>query len=146
MSSKHLTPSLARELENLINNKIDASILPYVKGKSIRIGHVIIREARAGFFLVFDTKENRELGKMFCKTSAVALARTVVKGSNHHAVDKIKRLDQVIEKHYTDALFYKHTMKITKDDTKWNVAQVRYEIAASKVFNSKDELDTFIYY
>ena len=79
MSSKHLTPSLARELENLINNKIDASILPYVKGKSIRIGHVIIREARAGFFLVFDTKENRELGKMFCKTSAVALARTVVK-------------------------------------------------------------------
>ena len=61
-------------------------------------------------------------------------------------MDKIKRLDQVIEKNYTDALFYKHTMKITKDDTKWNVAQVRYEIAASTVFNSKDELDTFIYY
>ena len=145
MSSKKLTPSLAQELENLINNKIDTNILPYVKGKSIRIGHVIIRETKAQFFLVFDTKENKEIAKMFCKTSAVALARVVVKGLNHHAVDKIKSLDQVIAKNYTDAVFYKHTMKITKDNTKWDVAQVRYEIAASAVFDTKDKLDTFIY-
>lgn len=145
MSSKKLPPSLAQELENLINNKIDMSLLPYVKGKSIRIGHVIIRETKARFFLVFDTKENKEIGKMFCKTSAVALARAVVTGLNHIAIDHIKRLDHVISKHFTDAIFYKHIMRVTKDDDKWDVAQIRYEIAASATQDAKDKLDTFIY-
>ena len=67
--------SAAFDSVNLINNTIDKSFLPYVKGKSIRIGHVIVRETRVGFFLVFDTKENAEIAKMFCKTGAVALAK-----------------------------------------------------------------------
>jgi hypothetical protein len=33
MNSNKVTPELARELENLINNKIDTSYFPYVKGK-----------------------------------------------------------------------------------------------------------------
>jgi hypothetical protein len=145
MSSKKVTPELAKELKNLINNKIDTSYFPYVKGKSIRIGHVIVRETRAQFFLVFDTKENKEIGKMFCKTSAVALARAVVIGLNKVAVEDIKRLDEVIGKQFTDAMFYKHTMKITKDDVKREIAEMRYEIAAETTKDAKDKLDTFIY-
>ena len=78
MNSKKFTPELALELENLINNTIDKSFLPYVKGKSIRIGHIIVRETRVGFFLVFDTKENTGIAKMFCKTGAVSLAKSIV--------------------------------------------------------------------
>jgi len=146
MSSKKLTPELVKELENLINNKIDTSYFPYVKGKSIRIGHIIVRETRARFFLVFDTKENKEVAKMFCKTSAVALAKTIAKSKEEADIKRIKELDHTISKNFTDALFYKHTMKVTKDEIKRDVAEMRYEIAAETLWDAKGKLDTFIYY
>jgi len=143
MSSKKVSPTLAKELENLINKKIDTSYFPYVKGKSIRIKHIIVREARFGF-LVFDTKENKEIGKMFCKTSALALAREAARGKAYKS--RIFELDRIIEKNYMDAVFHKHIMKVTKDDTKFFVASTRYEIAATKTRFAKEELDTYIYY
>jgi len=146
MNSKKLTPELVKELENLINNKIDTSYFPYVKGKSIRIGHIIVRETRARFFLVFDTKENKEVAKMFCKTSAVALAKTIAKSKEEADIKRIKELDHTISKNFTDALFYKHTMKVTKDEIKRDVAEMRYEIAAETLWDAKGKLDTFIYY
>ena len=146
MSSKKVNLTLAQELENLINNKIDTSYFPYVKGKSIRIGHVIVRETRAQFFLVFDTKENKEIAKMFCKTSAVALAKSIVTSKQNDTINKIKQLDDTISKNYTDAIFYRHTIKVTKDEIKREVAEMRYQIAAETTRNAKDKLDTFIYY
>jgi len=146
MSSNKLTPKLAKDLENLINNKIDTSYFPYVKGKSIRIGHVIVRETKVGFFLVFDTKENKEIAKMFCKTSAVAIAKSVVKNRGSSAIKRIKELDNIISKHFNDALFYKHMMKVTKDDVKYDIAQVRYDISADMTRDAKDKLDSYIYY
>ena len=146
MNSKKLTPELVKELENLINNKIDTSYFPYVKGKSIRIGHIIVRETRARFFLVFDTKENKEVAKMFCKTSAVALAKTIAKSKEEADIKRIKELDHTISKNFTDALFYKHTMKVTKDEIKRDIAEMRYDIAAEMLWDAKGKLDTFIYY
>jgi hypothetical protein len=139
----NINPKLTKELENLINNNIDTSFFPYVKGKSIRIGHVIVRETKVGFFLVFDTKENKEIDKMFCKTAAVALAKNIIKKRNH--LSTIKKLDKTIEKNYNDAVFHKHIMKITKDDTRYFVASTRYDIAAARTRNAKEELDAFIY-
>ena len=146
MNSKKFTPELALELENLINNTIDKSFLPYVKGKSIRIGHVIVRETKVGFFLVFDTKENQEIAKMFCKTGAVALAKSIVSKQNDAEIKIIKSLDNVISKNFNDAIFYKHTIKVTKDDIKKQVAQKRYSVARDATQHAKDKLDTFIYY
>jgi|11_taG_2_1085331.scaffolds.fasta_scaffold78906_2 hypothetical protein len=146
MNSKKFTPELALELENLINNTIDKSFLPYVKGKSIRIGHVIVRETRVGFFLVFDTKENTEIAKMFCKTGAVALAKSIVSKQNDAEIKIIKSLDDIISKNFNDAIFYKHTIKVTKDDIKKQVAQMRYSVARDATQHAKDKLDTFIYY
>jgi hypothetical protein len=36
-------------------------------------------------------------------------------------------------------------MRVTKDDTKFFVAQTRYDIAASKTRYAKEELDKYIY-
>ncbi len=146
MNSKKFTPELALELENLINNTIDKSFLPYVKGKSIRIGHVIVRETKVGFFLVFDTKENTEIAKMFCKTGAVALAKSIVSKQNDAEIKIIKSLDDIISKNFNDAIFYKHTIKVTKDTIKKQVAQMRYSVARDATQHAKDKLDTFIYY
>lgn len=141
MSSK-ISPTVARELEYLINKNLDTSLFPYVKGKSIRIGHIVVRETRFGF-LVFDTTENKEVAKMFCKTSAVALAKSIATGKNN--LRTIRDLDHRIQKNYNDAVFYKHTMRVTKDDTRYNVARVRYDIAASRTQAAKEELDRIIY-
>ena len=146
MNSKKFTPELALELENLINNTIDKSSLPYVKGKSIRIGHVIVRETRVGFFLVFDTKENAEIAKMFCKTGAVALAKSIVSKQDNAEIKLIKTLDDIISKNFNDAIFYKHTINVTKDSIKKQVAQMRYSVARDATQHAKDKLDTFIYY
>ena len=144
MKSKKITPELAKELEALINRNLDTSYFPYVKGKSIRIGHIIVRETRFGF-LVFDTKNNKEVDKMFCKTSAVALAKQEASGSLTNPIEYIRKLDKEIEKNFNDAIFYKHTMRVTKDDTKFFVAQTRYDIAASRTLYAKEELDKYIY-
>lgn len=144
MKSKNLTPQLAKELEALINRNLDTSYFPYVKGKSIRIGHIIVRETRFGF-LVFNTRTNKEVDKMFCKTSAVALAKLEASGNLSNPIKYIKKLDKEIEKNYNDAVFYKHTMRVTKDDTKFFVAQTRYDIAAAKTKYAKEELDKYIY-
>ena len=136
MKSK-INSDIAQELENLINTKIDTSYFPYVRGKSIRIGHIIVRETRFGF-LVFDTKANKEVDKMFCKTGALALAKTVAQGDRPNE-------NKFIEKNYNDAVFFKHTMQVTSDDTKFFVAQTRYDIAASRTLYAKEELDKYIY-
>ena len=141
MSSK-ISPTVAKDLEYLINKNLDTSFFPYVKGKSIRIGHIVVRETRFGF-LVFDTIENKEVAKMFCKTSAVALAKTLASGKNQ--IRTIKELDHEIQKNYNDAIFYKHTMRVTKDETRYGVAEVRYDIAAARTHAAKEKLDTYIY-
>ena len=55
------------------------------------------------------------------------------------------KLDKFIEKNYNDAVFFKHTMQVTSDDTKFFVAQTRYDIAASRTLYAKEELDKYIY-
>ena len=135
--------TLAQELEELINKALDTSVLPYVKGKSIRIGHIIVRETRVGFFLVFDTKENKEISKMFCKTSAVAMAKSLAKGTDKRTT--IKDLDNIIEKNYNDAIFFKNTMHTSKSDVTKGVASARYEVAAARTRDAKHKLDMFIY-
>lgn len=141
-SNKDINPKLASELEDLINKSLDMSFFPYVRGKSVRIKHVVVRETRFGF-LVFDTKENREIAKTFCKTSALAIAKNVALDRNK--IKEIKTLDSIIQKHYNDAVFFKHTIKVTKDRERKFVAEVRYDIAAAKTRAAKEKLDRFIY-
>lgn len=141
-SNKKISPKLAIELENLINNNLDMSFFPYVKGKSVRIKHIIVRETGFGY-LVFDTKENREVAKTFCKTSALALAKNIAFERNR--INEIKELDRFIQKHYNDALFFKHTIRVTKDEERKFVAETRYDIAAAKTREAKEKLDRFIY-
>ena len=107
---------------------------------------MIVRETRVGFFLVFDTKENAEIAKMFCKTGAVALAKSIVSKQDNAEIKLIKTLDDIISKNFNDAIFYKHTINVTKDSIKKQVAQMRYSVARDATQHAKDKLDTFIYY
>jgi hypothetical protein len=134
---------ISAELEELINRALDMSLFPYVKGKSIRIKHIVVREAKFGF-LVFDTKANKEICKTFCKTSAVAVAKSIASGRGV-SMERIRSLDDTIKKNYNDALFYKHTLESSKDSTRRFVAETRYDLAALKTRDAKEQLDRIIY-
>jgi len=134
--------NLLKDLEKLINDSIDKSVIPYVKGRNIYIGKMIVRPSRWGY-AVFDTSTNSLVDKTFCKTSAVALAKSLAHGKNFRTY--IKELDNIISKQYNDCLFYKHTINSTDNEIRKEVAEMRYEIAREKTDSAKQKLDTIIF-
>lgn len=134
---------LAKDLEELINGSIDPSMFPYQKGNSIRIGSYIVRSNKRGYYKVYDLTTNRLVTETFCKTSAVALAKSLSLGKR--VSRDIIGLDKEIQKWYNDCVFYKHTIRVTKDAIKKEVTLTRYEIAKLKTAEAKRQLDKYIY-
>jgi len=134
---------IIKELESILDNNLDESLFPYKKGNSIRIGFVAIRKTKYDY-AVFDCRENAMIAKTFCMSSAVAIARSLVKGSN--VTNKILDLDKDVEKNYIDCIFYKHIIKNSKDEIKKEITQTRYEIAKHKTQSIKTKLDQYIFF
>lgn len=132
-----------KDLEEIINGSVDVSLFPYTKGNSVRIGAYVVRSNKRGFFKVYDCSNNVLVTETFCKTSAVALAKALSQGK--HVKKDILELDKEIQKWYNDCVFYKHTMKVTKDNVKRDVTETRYQIAKDKTSHAKRQLDRYIY-
>ena len=133
---------LLRDLEEILNGSIDPVMFPYKKGNSLRIGKYAVRNSR-GYYKVFDCETNKQVAQMFCKSSAVALAKSLAQG--HNSLESIKHIDQHIQKWYNDCVFYKHTMKVTKDDIKFDVVSTRYDISRDQTDKARKQLDKYIY-
>ena len=133
---------ILKDLQEIIEENLDPSLFPYKKGNSIRIGKIVIRESRFGY-LVYDIESNRQIAKTFCKTAAVALAKNITKGRDN--TRRVLDLDKIIEKHYNDCVFYKHTIRKTKDEFKKEITINRYEIAKNITSDAKRRLDSFIF-
>jgi hypothetical protein len=136
--------NLVEALEELINSKIENYSIPHVKGNSIRIKHLVVRRSKKAGWLIYDTKSNTQVAKMFCKTSALALAKVLADNltSNHKTV---LHLDKVIEKHYNDCLFYRHTMKKANyADVRFFNAQNRFDISIDITRSAQRELEKII--
>ena len=134
-----MTSNLVNNLEELINKNIDTNLLPYVKGKSIRNGKYAIRQAKAGWWNIYDCETNTQDARLFCKTAAIAYAK--VRTDKH----KVIVLDKVIQKHYTDCMFYKHTLTTTKDPVKQDITKTRYDISYTETKLAKQSLDAIIF-
>lgn len=132
---------LISELEELLNN-VDPSLFPYQKGNSIRIGRYVIRSSK-GTYKIFDCENNIMVAETFCKTSAVALVKSIIKGLSKQRT--ILDLDKEIQKWYNDCVFYKYTMKKTQNEEKYFAVSTRYEIARDKTDYAKRQLDKYIY-
>lgn len=134
---------LLKELEEIINGSIDPTMFPYQKGNSIRIGSYAIRLNNSGYYKVYDCKQNVLIAETFSKTSAVAMAKSLSKNKN--VKQKILYIDRELQKWYNDCLFYKYTIRKTKDDIRKGIAETRYDIARDKTNSLKRELDKYIY-
>jgi hypothetical protein len=134
---------LYKELEDILNLSIDPGLFPYQKGNSIRIGSFVVRWNKKGYYKLYNIKENKLIQETFCKTSAVAMAKTLAKGQD--SSKSILTLDKDIQKWYNDCIFYKHSMLTTDDNFRRDIISTRYEIARYKTVDAKRKLDKYIY-
>ena len=134
---------LVKELEELVNDTVDPSMFPYQKGNSIRIGSFVVRCNKRGYYKVYDCQDNKLVTEAFCKSSAVAIAKNLAQG--HDKTQSILSIAKDIQKWYNDCVFYKHSMRLTKDDFRYDVISNRYEIAKDKTCHAKEQLDKYIY-
>jgi len=133
---------IVKSLEELINNNINEIDFPHVKGNSIRIKHMVVRKSPKGF-LVYDTKDNKQIARLFCKASAIALAKSCAQGKS--LLTEIVTLDKNIEKFYNDCVFYKHTIIKTKDPIRRDIFEIRFDEAKFQTNNAKSALDKIIF-
>ena len=137
-----MNSNLVKELKKLIEENLDPSMFPYAKGNSIRIGSLVIRENKKGFH-IHDLKTKDHIATTFSKTAAVAIAKNLAKG--HNIIANAIDLDKVIEKNFSDALFYSHTLRTTKDEMKKEVTETRLDIAKIRTEDAKRHLDCMIF-
>lgn len=136
-----INKQILKDLQEIIEDNLDPSMFPYQKGNSIRIARFVIRQSRAGY-LVYDIESNKQVAKTFCKTAAIAFAKNLHKGRDTR---RVLDLDKTIEKHYNDCVFYKNTIRKTKDEMRKEITTVRYEIAKTITSDAKKRLDSFIF-
>lgn len=137
-----MNPSILKSLEDIINSGIEDVALPYVKGNSIRIKHLVVRNSKAGW-LVYDSKTHLQVARLFCKSSAIALAKSLAEGRNRRK--QIQELDKVIQKNYNDCVFYRNTLDKCKDDVKRAITQNRFEVSITQTKRAKKSLDSIIF-
>ena len=130
-------------LEQIVSNGLEGVILPYKKGNSIRIGHVVIRKSQRNEYNLYDTRENKRIGSAFSINSAVAIAKNYAE--NDYIPSEVLRLDAIIEKYSNDIVHYQHTIKITNSSFKKDLAEVRIECARDEAERARNELDRFIF-
>lgn len=129
-------------LEDIINNGFEDIALPYIKGNSIRIKHMIVRSSKAGW-LVYNSQTGKQVARLFCKASALALAKSYSEGKSRKLI--IEELDREIEKNYKDCVFYKNTLENCDDNFKREVTYSRYDVSVLKTRKAKKSLDQFIF-
>lgn len=115
--------------------------LPVVKGRTIRIGKIVIRQSKIGYVVV-DTEKNKTVETAFSKRGAVAIANAYINNVAYHG---LAMQDKIIEKNINDSVFYNAGIRNASDEMKKGVLEARLEIATNNIENAKDRLDRFIF-
>ena len=137
-----ITENLLNDLEEIVNRGLEDGAIPYARGNSIRIKHMVIRKSPKGY-LIYDAKENRQVTRTYFKTTAVAIAKNLAQGKDITA--KAMEFDYLMLKHYNDALFYKHSIHNSTDPSKKQIREARLDIAIQESRRVRSLLDRYIF-
>ena len=136
------TEKLLNDLEEIVNRGLEDSAIPHARGNSIRIKHIIIRKSPKGY-LIYDAKENKQVVRTYFKTTAVAIAKNLAQGIN--ITETAMEFDELMLKHYNDAVFYKHSIRMTTDEFKRDIREARLDIAIQESRRVRSLLDRYIF-
>lgn len=135
---------LLNEFEELFERSTDKVLLPYEKGNTIRIGdYAVIYAQKQNSYKIRNVKEDILLMETFSKAAAIALAVTMA--NNRGKTKELLDLDKIIQKNYMDGVFFKHTIKVTKDDARRFSAITRYEIAKQKTKDARSRVENILF-
>jgi len=132
---------LAKDLKDLIEKGLEHYPLPVAKGNSVRIGAMVVRSSKHGH-LVYDTSTNKKVAHTFSKTAAIAIAKNYKQTQN--IVSKCLPIDDILSKHFNDALFYKHGMRNASPE-RYDVLETRLDISLNKAHQARSQLEQFIF-
>ena len=139
-----INPKLLKDFELIFENGTNNVLLPYQKGNTIRIGDYAVIFAKVqNTFKIQNVIEHKIVAETFSKTSAIALA--VVLANNKGKETQIIELDKAIQKHCMDSLFYRNTIKVSKDDIRRTSACIRLDIAQTKTRDYKSQVERILY-
>tara|TARA_B110000503_G_scaffold92447_1_gene139433 strand:+ start:184 stop:597 length:414 start_codon:yes stop_codon:yes gene_type:complete len=134
---------ILEELNSIIENGLEHVTFPYKKGNSIRIKNYIVRQNNQGMHLVYDCLTNLRIVEVYFKTTAIAIAKNLAEGKD--ITQKAVEIDFDLLKHYNDALFFKNTIKTSKDSQIRQVRINRLDLSLDKSKQLKKDLDRFIF-
>jgi len=133
---------LLKRLEDIVDSVILESPLPYKKGNSIRVKNIIIRKNRIGY-LIYDTTTNKQVAKTNFKSSALAIAKSLVDGKN--AIEELVELDRNLLKHYNDSVFYIQKIKLSNDISIKEIRRARLGVSLDSTKQIRQQIDDFIF-
>lgn len=133
---------LLNDLNEIVNKGLENIAIPYARGNSIRIKHVVIRKSPKGY-LIYDAKENRQIARTYFKTTAVAIAKNLAHGKD--ITEIAIEFDDAMLKHYNDAVFYKNLIRKSKDPFRREIREARLDIAIQESRRVRNLLDRYIF-
>ena len=135
---------LAKELEEIVVHGLAQVPIPYEKGNSIRVKNIVIRKHKNGY-RIFDISTNKHVVTTFTKTAALAIAKVVGERGNSNDIKDIIVLDNKVCKHYMDALFAKRAIEASKDITRIEASEVKFDIATDRAWSSLAQIESYIF-
>ena len=129
------------ELEHIVDVQLPLYNIPYKQGKTIRIGKTVVRKSKRNGYMVIDVEENATVTNAFSKHGAVAIAKAYNEGRD---TSTFERIDQTVEKHFNDSMFYNYGIEHTQDEFKKVILEDRLEISQEAIYNALDSLERFI--
>ena len=134
--------NLLHDLEEIVNKGLEDSAIPYQRGNSIRIKHIVVRKSPKGY-LIYDAKENKQVVRTYFKTTAIAIAKNLAQGVD--ITETAMEFDDTMLKHYNDAIFYKNSIRNTTDASKREIRETRLDVAIQESQRVRSLLDRYIF-
>tara|TARA_B100000683_G_scaffold238546_1_gene244497 strand:+ start:3820 stop:4248 length:429 start_codon:yes stop_codon:yes gene_type:complete len=134
---------LKQQLEEIIESGLVEVPIPYQKGNSIRIRHIVIRNHHNGY-RIFNIKSNKHVCTTFSKTAALAIAKMSAENTPFNLKD-IQKLDDKVTKHYMDAVYAKRAMETADSDERKDSAEVRFDIATENAWTALADIERYIF-
>lgn len=131
---------VAKKLEQATKKVLSKNLFFSVKKKTGLYDIVEASSRQPVFKDVMLPETARRIVKTLSTTPKKKIPNTVL------IIEKaLHRYQRHVTKHYNDLIFYKHTMKTTKDTTKFYSTESRAEIAIMSLRNAKESLHSHIH-
>ena len=134
--------STATELENLINKVLPQYKLPYKNGRNVVIGTMLVRPSKKHGFVIVNRSTNSTIDVAYTKAGAIALAKCYDEECDNPT--QLKKFDQEANKHLCDTIFFRNIMKQSKDDSKIEIAETRFEVSMMAFEQVSNRLESYI--